>query len=55
MSIAIMMICSVITLSAKGTQETLDKITKYVKTNPMAGYHIHIYSNPDGGNEVESK
>ena len=41
--------------SAEGTQETLDKITKYVKTNPMAGYHIHIYSNPDGGNEVESK
>ena len=35
--------------------KNIDKITKYVKTNPMAGYHIHIYSNPDGGNEVESK
>lgn len=38
---------------AEGTQETLDKILEYVKTNPMAGYTTHIYANPEGGNEIK--
>jgi len=37
--------------SDKGTQEMLDKILGYIKTNPMAGYTTHIYANPKGGNE----
>ena len=39
--------------SSKGDQATLNKITEYTKTNPMAGYTTHIYANPEGGNEVK--
>ena len=39
--------------SDRGTQEILDKITEYVTSNPMAGCTIHIYANPDGGNEIK--
>jgi|TARA_B110000285_G_scaffold220797_1_gene272964 ribosomal protein S17E len=39
--------------SVRGTQELFDKIVKYIKSNPLAGYTTHIYSNPEGGNEVE--
>ena len=38
---------------AQGTQEILDKILKYINTNPMAGYTIHVYTNRKGGNEIE--
>ena len=37
--------------SSRGDQDTLNKITEYVKQNPMAGYTTHIYANPQGGNE----
>ena len=39
--------------SSRGDHETLNKIMEYIKTNPMAGYTIHIYANPNGGNEVK--
>ena len=37
----------------QANEETLRNIVKYVRDNPMAGYVIHIYSNPEGGNEVK--
>ena len=39
--------------SSKGDQATLDKIMEYIKSNPMAGYTIHVYANPEGGNEIK--
>ena len=36
--------------SKQGTKEMLDKLTDYLNTNPMAGYHTHVYMS-DGGNE----
>jgi len=39
--------------SSQGDQTTLNKIMEYVKRNPMAGYTIHIYANPEWGNEVK--
>jgi len=38
---------------SKGDQATLDKIMEYIKSNPMAGYTIHVYANPEGGNEIK--
>ena len=39
--------------SDRGDEDTLNNITEYIKTNPMAGYTTHVYANPDGGNEVK--
>jgi len=36
--------------SKQGTKEILDKLLDYLNTNPMAGYHTHVYMST-GGNE----